>query len=108
MVMGLELPVFIGRVLLVCAVLVATAYPLMYMGLPWHHSLLGRVVMAQAITIAAAIDLKFVLTFFLDPRTRTILLWVNVGILTGVVITSGMLCYILASIRLENRRKRRR
>jgi hypothetical protein len=106
MIYGLELPIFLGRVFLVLAALGATAFPLLYMSVGWFHSLMGRVVMSQALIIAFAIDLKLVLTFFLDPRTRPVLLWCNVTIMAGVAITSSLLCYILIKIRWENRRKR--
>ena len=108
MIYGLEVPIFIGRVFLVCAAVTTTAFPILYAFLPWYHSFLGRVVMTQAVTIALAIDLKFVLTVFTDPENRAALLWVNVGIVLAIALTSGLLCYILISIRLENRRKRKR
>jgi hypothetical protein len=108
MILGLEIPIFIGRVFLVSAAVVATAFPLLYATVGWYHSLMGRVVMLQAVTIAFAIDLKLILTFFLDPGTRPFLLWCNVAIMAGVTLSGGFLCFILAKIRWENRRKRMR
>ncbi len=105
-VMGLSLVIFIGRVLLVACAVATTAFPLVYSRAPWYKTVLGRATMTQAIVLALAIDLRFILTFYYDPKALPYLLWVNVGILAAITLTSASLTYLVISFRRNARRER--
>lgn len=101
----MELAVFVGRVLLVIAVLTTTFFPFLYAFSPWYKSKLGQAVMLQAVTLALAVWIKFVLTFFLEEGPRTLLLWINVAVLAFIVIATAIKSYVLFTIRRDVKRK---
>ena len=96
----LPLVILVGRILLVWASVAATIFVLYYgLSTPWYRYRLGWVVMLQGMALALALNLKLVLTFFLDADSRPVLLWVNVGIVGTIAVTSTALIYIMWSIR---------
>ena len=101
----MELVIILGRVILILAIFTTTSFPVLYAFAPWYKAPLGRAVMAQSITLAAAIWLKFILTFFLAEGPRTFLLWMNVVFLVLITITTSSLTYLLWQIRRNAKRK---
>lgn len=103
----MPLVIFVGRVFLVLAAIATTSFPVLYAFSAWEKSLLGRSTMAQSVALALAVNLKLVLTFFLNPENRPYLLWVNVGILVAITVTSAWLTYTLLTIRRKARERSR-
>lgn len=101
----MELPVLLGRILLIIAFFTVTSFPVLYAFSPWYKRPLGRAVMMQAMTLALAIWLKFFLTFFLVNGPRTFLLWTNVVVLALIITATSSLTYQLWVIRRTAKRK---
>ena len=101
----MELAVIIGRLVLIVATLTTTSFPVLYAFSPWYRAPLGRAIMMQAVTLALAIWLKFVLTFFLADGPRGFLLWTNVVVLVLITIATSALTYLLWKIRRNARRE---
>lgn len=101
----MDVLVIFGRIFLILATLTATAFPVLYSFSPWYKTPLGRAIMFQAATLALVVWLKFVLTFFLEDGTRSVLLWLNVIILAMVWVITSRLTYLLWRIRKEATRK---
>jgi len=101
----METAVIIGRLLLIVATISTTSFPVLYAFSPWYKAPLGRAVMMQAVTLALAIWLKFVLTFFIAEGPRVFLLWTNVVVLILITIATSSLTYLLWTIRRTAKRK---
>lgn len=103
----MELAVIIGRLVLMLAVVTTTSFPVLYAFSPWYNSSLGRAIMMQAATLALAIWLKFVLTFFLADGPRGFLLWTNVTVLVLITVSTSALTYLLWKIRRDAKREQK-
>jgi hypothetical protein len=101
----METAVIVGRILLIVATITTTSFPVLYAFSPWHKRPLGRAFMLEALTVAFAIWLKFILTFFLADGPRTILLWMNVIILGLIIIFTSALTILLWRIRSAAKRE---
>lgn len=101
----MELVVILGRLFLIIATISVTSFPVLYAFSPWYRAPLGRAVMLQAVTLAFAIWLKFVLTFFLAEGPRGLLLWTNVIVLAMIAIATSALTYLLWHIRRNAKKK---
>lgn len=101
----MELVVILGRLILIVALITTTSFPVLYAFAPWYKAPLGRAVMAQSATLALAVILKFILTFFLAEGPRTALLWTNVIVLILITISTSSLTYLLWQIRRKAKRK---
>jgi hypothetical protein len=101
----METPIILGRLLLILAVFTVTSFPVLYAFSPWFKAWLGRAIMLQACTLALAIWLKFVLTFFLADGPRGFLLWTNVTVLVLINISTPALTILLWRIRRSAKRK---
>jgi hypothetical protein len=104
MIDGMPTVIFIGRVLLVIAAITTTSFPILYSRVAWYRSILGQALMLLASTLAAAILLKLFLTFFSHSPAREVLLWVNVGTLLLIIISTSTLTYLQWSIRRKVKR----
>lgn len=95
----------LGKIALVCAAITTTTFPLLYSFVPWYRSFLGRCMMAHAVSLAFAIDVTAIFTFFATPASIQVLLWINVAVISAIAITSGLLSFIQARIHLANRKE---
>ena len=84
----------IGKVVLVIAAITTTLFPTLYAFVPWWRSLLGRSMMAQSLALGLILDLSVVFQFFLTPSSRLVILWLNIGILAVIAVSSGFLCLV--------------
>lgn len=103
----MELAVIIGRILLIIATITTTSFPVLYLFSPWYKKRLGQAFMLQAVTLMAAIWLKFILTFFLAEGPRQLLLWANVGILAAIAVATSSLTYLLWNIQRDAKSKQK-
>lgn len=103
----MELAVILGRLILILAVFTTTSFPVLYLFSPWYKARLGQAFMMQSCTLAIAIWLKFILTFFLKNGHPEFLLWANVVILVMITIATTSLTYLLWTIQSEARAERK-
>lgn len=87
--------VLMAKVLLTTAAIPTTLFPLLYLRSPWFRSWLGRATMVQSIVLAILIDFSWFRTFFADVQNRLLFLWINVGIVILITVTSSLLTYLL-------------
>lgn len=82
------------RVCLVIAGISTTAFPILYSFSGWRKLLLGRMMMAQAIAFAAAVDLTLLFTFWV-PSNVLVIFWANAIIFTGIAVSTASLSVIM-------------
>lgn len=90
--------VVVGRLFLVLAAVMTTAYPVIYSLMPWYKSRLGRAMMLKAIAFNMLLWLKVILTFFLNDHTRTFLLWFNAITLILIGIATSLMTFELLRV----------
>lgn len=99
--------VLMAKVLLTTAAIPTTLFPLLYARAPWFRSWLGRATMVQSIVLAILVDFGWFRAFFADIKNAWLFLWINVGIVILITITSSILCYLLWTIQYQRRLQRK-
>jgi hypothetical protein len=84
------------RVVVSIAALGATSVPFVYSFSSWRERPLGRVLMLQAVTFAAAIDLSALFSFW--APNILVIFWVDIFVLSGIAISTSMLAYMVWSL----------
>lgn len=79
---------------LVVTAICTTAFPLMYSVSKWHRTRLGQILMVQSASLAAAIDLTLLFTFW-TPKNVLVIFWVNAAIFTLLAFSSAALTAIM-------------
>lgn len=90
--------IFVGRLFLILALVMTTAYPVIYSLMPWYKSRLGRAMMLKAVAFNMLIWLKVILTFFLNDNTRMFMLWFNAIVLILIGIATSLMTYELLQV----------
>jgi hypothetical protein len=85
------------RVVILIAAIGSTSVPLVYSFSAWRERPIGRVMMLQAITFAAAIDMTALFSFW-APTNILVIFWVNVFVLSAIAISTSMLAYMVWSL----------
>jgi hypothetical protein len=89
----------IGVVVLVISALATTLFPVLYAKAPWYRSALGRAVMFRAVALALVLDLAVVFELWVEPRSRLVLLWINIAVLAVIGASSAAMSVVLMRIR---------
>lgn len=82
------------RVVTLIAAIAATSFPAVYAFFPWRARPLGRVLMLQGVTLAAALNISLILSF-VRPNNIMVLFWINAVILTGIAVSTSSLTYMV-------------
>ena len=83
------------------AAITTTAFPVLYAFSPWYKSLLGRLIMTQATTLAVAMNLTLYFHFWTPTDIRVALL-INIIVVAAIGITSGLLTWMLWTVAHKN------
>lgn len=93
---------------LVAAAIFTTAFPILYLFSPWYSTLLGRLLMLQAISFALAIDFTLLFQFWV-PVNVLIVFWMNAAVFFLIAIATGALTiklWILNHRKVDHPRRR--
>lgn len=95
------------QVCLVVAALCATSFPVVWAFSRWWSTLLGRLLMLQAVAFAAAIDLTLVFHFVEISRDNIqTLFWVNAIVLGLIAISTLLLTVTVVRMNYIRRQKK--
>ena len=92
------------RVAVLIAAIGATSVPVVYVMTPWRSRPIGRVIMLQAVVLAAAIDLSAMFSFW-APTNILVIFWINAIILSAIAISTSSLAYMIWKLNRSNRKK---
>lgn len=79
---------------LIIAAITTTAFPVLYAFSPWYKSKLGRIVMAQSLAFAVAIDMTTIFQFWV-PSSMRLILWLNALVFSSIAAASTALTWKL-------------
>jgi len=82
------------RVVLIITAICSNSVPILYSFSPWRRSVLGKLFMLQAVTLAIAVDLN-VLFMIWRPTDVLVLFWINTIILTALAVSTGSLAVFI-------------
>lgn len=85
------------RVAVLYAAIGSTSVPFVYAFTAWRERPLGRVLMLQAVTFAAAMDLTALFSFW-APTNILVIFWIDAFVLTAICISTSMLAYMIWSL----------
>lgn len=85
----------ISRIFLIIAAVCTTIFPILYLFSPWYKSHLGRAVMIQSVSIAAALDISVVFNYVEAPSDLRAILFINVVVLSLIASAAVYLSIML-------------
>ena len=85
------------RVVVVLATIGATSVPVIYSFSSWRERPIGRVLMLQAVTFAAAMNLTALFSFW-APTNILVIFWIDAFVLTGIAVSTSMLSFMIWSL----------
>lgn len=71
---------------LIFAAIGCTAWPVLYSFSPWRSRPIGKLLMLQAVVIAAVFDISVIFSFW-APQSISLIFWTNMILLLGIGIT---------------------
>jgi len=95
------------RAVLIVAAVSATSFPFVYSFFPWRRSLIGRVLMTYAISLAVALDVSCLFAYW-RPKNILIQFWVDVICFTFIAIASALMTAVMIGANYKSHRKLRR
>ncbi len=87
--------IHIIRIFLVITAVCVTSFPLLYLFSPWYRSNLGRAMMIQSVSVAFAVDISVVRSYWATEWSLTAILIVNVLTLSFISVASLFLTLML-------------
>lgn len=91
-------------VCLIVAALCSTAFPLLYAFFPWRSTLLGKLLMLQAVAFALAMDGTVLFQFWV-PSNVLVIFWINAIVFSLIAVASTLLTSMLWRKNITNRRQ---
>lgn len=91
------------RVSLIVAAISTTLFPLLYFLTRWYRSVIGRVLMLQSISFAAAVDVTVVFQYW-RPHSILLQFWIEVVIFSFIALASAALTLTLLHAQFKRRR----
>lgn len=91
------------RFVVVYTAIGATSFPIIYSFSPWRSRPLGRVIMLLGISLAAAIDLTLLFSFW-STRSIYVTFWVNIFVLNAIFISTSLLSWMVWRINYTRKR----
>lgn len=85
------------RVVLVIAAICSTSVPITYSFSRWYKSWLGQLFMLQSISLALAMDLTVIFTFWV-PKDILVVFWANVVVLTAIALSTLSLAIFIVRV----------
>jgi putative holin Dp-1 len=85
------------RVATVIAAIGATSFPIIYSFSSWRSRPLGRILMLQGVSLAAAMDLT-VMFWIWRPTNILFVFWIYAAILTGIAVSTSSLTILVWNI----------
>lgn len=92
------------HVCLIVAAICTTAFPVLYAFSPWYSRLLGRLVMLQAVVLAAMVDLTLLFQFW-HIKNVLVAFWINAIMFSLVAVSSAALTLMLLKLRYNYKKE---
>lgn len=92
------------RYVIIFAAFFTTAFPILYAFSTWYKSRLGRLLMLQAISLALAVDLTLLFTYWVPEHFLSIFFW-NVIVFSLIGLSSAGLTWKMATLNYRRRKK---